>query len=777
MYRSEYNDPPVWAWTAAIYTAKSGSGPARAGCATRCEDNTAKRRPKRPFLPLIVKNLFCVFPALVAQRSILFGLLFLLGSSQFASAQNDPTERLGYGATLHFVRTTHAANFDSLPGIPEARERFTSGLGNGIAVGTIIRLPLQPSLALAIHGHFTMYKGAFSALQQEPVAPGGEPIPSTIQHTVDASFGQLTILPMIDFSPIERLHLTAGPEAGMMLYNTVTQKEEIIAPAGATWVETGTPVQTLFDGTLNGVGRWQAALTVGAGYTFPVPGSRTLSVTPELLISFPLTQLYPEGNWSATVYRAGISLLFTPLPPPVPVLYDTVRTRDTLVRIVAGLEREQIVQDSSTVRTEQIRRAEDFLVRTFINETYVRQIPELKPLLSAGVGASFVLEDGRETRAAKVTMEEFIVNKYIPLLPYIFFDEGAAALPERYTRISIDDSRSFDINQYNKLSTLDTYRQLLNIVGQRMRANSQAILRLTGYTAGEKGGTTLSGQRAETIAAYLSSVWNIPSSRLVINARQLPERPSPMLLPEGTEENRRVEMSSNDPLLFAPVVLTDTIRTVDPPTVRFRTRLFSEAGIQHWSILITQQEKPLKELHGKGSVPPLVDWPIGMDDIRPAASIPLAYRLAVTDSSGQSFFTPENSILFEQLTISKKKLEHRADKVIDRFSLLLFDYDASTLSERHETTLSFIRRRLQPQSTVRIVGTTDKLGEEEYNRLLSQRRAQETAQALAVPNTFVTGAGEDIATYSNDVPEGRFYSRTVRITIETPVTGQPRQNE
>jgi len=107
--------------------------------------------------------------------------------------------------------------------------------------------------------------------------------------------------------------------------------------------------------------------------------------------------------------------------------------------------------------------------------------------------------------------------------------------------------------------------------------------------------------------------------------------------------------------------------------------------------------------------------------------------------------------------------------LIDRFSLLLFDYDAALLSQRHASTLNFIRTRLKPSSTVRIVGTTDRVGDAAYNLQLSERRARETAQALMAETAMVSGIGEDTTTYPNDLPEGRLYSRTVRISIETPL--------
>lgn len=708
-------------------------------------------------------------PALLCILSLTAG-----GTDLAARQTGDPaTEGFDYGLSFYGARSVHSADLDSLPGIPQARERFTSGTGTGWSAFGLFRLPLSGPISASLRGGVSHVRGVLTAYQTEPSTPDGTPVPMTIRHTLDASFTQLAVAPMLEWSFLGRLRLAVGPEFGLLLDSRALQTEDIIDPPGATWVTTGEPRQVLYDDAVEGAARFQTSINVGIGYTLPLSGNR-LFVAPELFASVPLTRLRPEGDWSAVSYRAGVSLFFTAAasePPPVEETeyrYDTLLVRDTTVRIIAGIDREQIVLD--TVETVSSResglKTEEY--HTVITERYVRQIPELKPLLSAGVSTSFVLDNGRETRAAKVTMEEFIVNKYVPLLPYVFFAERSAVLEERYRRLSPDEATAFTINRYNKAGALDIYYHVLNIVGQRMRGNPGAVLTVTGYTAAEPGAPSLADDRARAVAAYLSHIWNIPSSRLVVRARTLPEHPSSMAQPEGVDENRRVELTSSDPSLFDPVVLTDTLRTVDPPTVRFRTRLFSEAGVRQWHILITQGDKPLKELHGEGPPPPIVDWQIGRDDIRPVAALPLEYRLAVTDSTGQSFITPKGVMQFEQITISKKKLERRADKVIDRFSLLLFDYDAATLSQRHESTLQFIRSRLAPSSTVRIIGTTDRVGDSGYNRLLSEKRAQETARVLSAQNAVILGEGEDTTTFSNDVPEGRLYSRTVRISIETP---------
>ncbi len=692
----------------------------------------------------------------------------LLASTQATTGATD-TERPNYGLSLYFVRAVHSAAIDSLPGIPEARELFTAGTGNGFSLSGLVRIPLTSRWSTSLRAGLTQYSGSFTALQVAPILPDGTPKPMTVRHTLDASLMLATFLPAVEYTLFGRMRLSVGPDIGLIVGNNALQKEEIIDPLGATWLNTNTPLQVLFDGELSDLSKLQSALTAGISYSLPLNSSQTLQLAPEAFVSLPFTAIRNSGSWSAITYRFGASLLFVPHPTPPPVLYDTTRTQDTTVQIVAGIEQERIILDTIVASTTRDTLPDAILVRVALQERYLRQIPELKPLLSATVTASFMLDNGKETKAAKVTMEEFIVHKYIPLLPYIFFAGQSSVLSERYQSISAADAMTFSIGRYNTASTLDVYYHLLNVLGERMHKLPQATLVITGYTADERGAPTLSGRRARTVANYLTNVWNIPASRITTRARTLTERASAMNQQEGVEENRRVEITGSDPALFEPVVLTDTIRTVDPPTVRFRPRLFSEAGIKTWRILISQEEKLLKELHGNGTSPSVVDWPIAQDDIRPLASLPLEYRLAIQDSAGQSFTTPANIIQFEQITISKKKQERRADKLIDRFSLLLFDYDAALLSQRHASTLNFIRTRLKPSSTVRIVGTTDRVGDAAYNLQLSERRARETAQALMAETAMVSGIGEDTTTYPNDLPEGRLYSRTVRISIETPL--------
>jgi outer membrane protein OmpA-like peptidoglycan-associated protein len=112
------------------------------------------------------------------------------------------------------------------------------------------------------------------------------------------------------------------------------------------------------------------------------------------------------------------------------------------------------------------------------------------------------------------------------------------------------------------------------------------------------------------------------------------------------------------------------------------------------------------------------------------------------------------------------------DSVLERYALMFFDFDTPNVSDFNTQVVRLIQGRVQTNSAVRITGLTDRIGESDYNLSLSKQRAESSArriQSRIVPEAISTkGAGETLI-YNNDLPEGRFYNRTVIVEIATPV--------
>lgn len=109
------------------------------------------------------------------------------------------------------------------------------------------------------------------------------------------------------------------------------------------------------------------------------------------------------------------------------------------------------------------------------------------------------------------------------------------------------------------------------------------------------------------------------------------------------------------------------------------------------------------------------------------------------------------------------------DKEISRYNLILFEFSKYELKPSDAKIIDIIKKNLKPTSHISITGYTDRAGDAQRNAKLSQNRANEVKDALNHPNTVVVGAGGKTFLYNNDIPEGRFYCRTVDILVETPV--------
>jgi outer membrane protein OmpA-like peptidoglycan-associated protein len=68
------------------------------------------------------------------------------------------------------------------------------------------------------------------------------------------------------------------------------------------------------------------------------------------------------------------------------------------------------------------------------------------------------------------------------------------------------------------------------------------------------------------------------------------------------------------------------------------------------------------------------------------------------------------------------------------------------------------------------------MGDEDINKVISERRAKSVANRLRLRDAIIKGVGEENLLYNNRLPEGRFYCRTVQITVETPVKDSSDKN-
>lgn len=379
---------------------------------------------------------------------------------------------------------------------------------------------------------------------------------------------------------------------------------------------------------------------------------------------------------------------------------------------------------------------------------------------------------GREHDILRFVIEEFLSEQVNALLPMIFFDHGKDVLPDRYVRRTPAERTTFDEHELFGRRPLDVYHDLLNIVGVRMRRRPASRITLTGCLMPdsiETDGSGLAMRRAVGVRDYLMRVWGIDRRRIAIRSRELPERPSNPSSTDGQEENRRVEISSSDRYTLDIVNVRDTIRISDPPRLRVRPTIVHDTTIASWRLFITQGGIVLDVRRGKGDVPESFDWdPAALPMIYPRTDQPLEMIMEVEDVERQRA-TTQMLLPVDLVTISEKRERTEGDMKIDDYGLILFGFGRSDAGGANKAIVDLITSRLAPTSNVTVTGHTDRTGSDEINLRISTQRAETIGKAIGPRVTGAHGYGKRNALHTNDLPEGRFHNRTVRVHVETPI--------
>ena len=96
----------------------------------------------------------------------------------------------------------------------------------------------------------------------------------------------------------------------------------------------------------------------------------------------------------------------------------------------------------------------------------------------------------------------------------------------------------------------------------------------------------------------------------------------------------------------------------------------------------------------------------------------------------------------------------------------------------HKILDEYVFPRIAPNSDVAVNGYTDILGTPDYNLKLSENRANATKKDIdahikgKVKTLIAKGYGKTSPLFPNELPEGRYYNRTVQVLIETPINAQ-----
>ena len=709
-------------------------------------------------------------------------ILFLLFTGLSLNAQNQEIDKpvLFLGPYLGYNLNVHFPLFGEFPGYPSCCSQYDKGSGSGFSFGGSLTVPIVESLELNFRVGFSDIGGSFS----KPELIGGVfyTNPKTnmvtdssayVDHKIDKKLFMINLEPTIVMKYFKHVALSVGFKMGYFLTNKFDQVEQITSPDNLTFSNGSRQRNQFANQQIPDIRKLQFFGLLGAAYEFEIKKDWYLS--PEIRYYVPFMDITSSVGWMASTYQFGASLKIPiypppPPPPPKPIIIDTLIKRDTTTITEIGLKETEI-QLVDTQKDIKTREDEDAIYETTIySEKYKRT--DYKPAgLSSSVTAIGLTKDGKKQDKPAIIIEETEVEEGFPLLPHIFFPSGGSDLTQSGLKIlTPEEARNF---KENKLpwQTLEIYSEMLNIIGARLKANPKASITVTGCNSNsdaEKNNQKLSIDRANVVRDYLINTFAVSPPQIKVKRQNLPANPSNITVDDGRIENQRAEISSDNFDIMKPVYLKEIQKTSNPPVINIYPVVNSEAGIKSYDLSIEQNGNNIRSFKGE-ELTQVYQWNVE-DEPLPKYESDIDIKLTAIDALSQKVVA-DTKLSIKQLTISHKRYELKDDKRIEKFSLILFDYDKADLTLFQQTVLQDIKKRILPNSKVIISGYTDRIGEKDYNRDLAKKRCTETQKILNVPvNNLVTHPiGSDELLYSNDTPQGRSYCRTVKIEIETPV--------
>ena len=421
-----------------------------------------------------------------------------------------------------------------------------------------------------------------------------------------------------------------------------------------------------------------------------------------------------------------------------------------------------------------------------------------RPVLGAEMAFSDWSKKKNDGFRGLVLQEKATIILY-PLLPYVFFDLNSSQYPERYTIFKNAGMTSGFNDERIPGGTLQKYYHVLNIYGYRLTKHPDVKIELVGCVdeLNEDKNSSLPMDRAKLVFNYLKDIWKIDESRMKLTARGYPVVKSNPKDSLGMTENRRTELlftgSEEDVWQVSrPILDNDPTLTPDPDVMTWTMKNGIDSTIvDKRRIEIWRQGKMWKVLSDVGTSPTTANWNWMNDDEelpqerKETADVeypisPYSAQLVVVSKNGTECRSDTVKIPVKRVSTKSMMITEGDNKTYEKYNLILFPFDRSDAGPMNERILrEYVYKRVKLSSTIQVDGKTDVVGMDTHNKGLSERRAK-TCYTLINSNAGKystlnwTGTGEELPLYTNELPEGRFFNRTVQVIIETPLADAER---
>lgn len=666
-----------------------------------------------------------------------------------------------YGVFIGNSWNNHIADFQKLPGIPNCCTGFRSGTGNGHSAGIFMEIPLPLALFAGMRVTFVGLSGWLKEKEYTWVRLQNDTVLGAFEHNLKVQYSTLGLEPNLRWNLFLGASIIVGARIAFPVEKKFQQWELLVEPADrGVFVDTQTRLRNDYSGSIPEAKSVQTDINLGFEYNFPLDKSNSLLLSPFVTYRFGLTNVANPLNWKINSLQLQLALRYRPVKIPKPIEEKPLEE----------FEKKYII-DTIIVENDNIR-ANRFVYGKEIFDTaiVVEQEKIIHKLTISRIDTIFLVPKPIAvilTNTSTIHVSTQFVTQAFPLLPILFFEQNSSYITDFYSQIK--NPKEFDINNL-PTRPLELNREILNIIGYRLLENPNAKIIIWGYSDSttEAGNCRLARRRAESVKNYLTKVWNIQSEKIIIRTGEtncIPKERTITKNDSGFAENRRVEITSDDPQILEPVAKRRYIEILDykPDSLIFDPTRSRISAIKNWKIEVFRGEKPILTYSNNDEFKIIIKEinhnlleQITQNEV-------LTARLTITDQAGK---TATN---FKEIKVISDTSEYE----IQRLSLILFDVSSAVIPQsKREEILKFLKTNSE-LTQARIIGYSDILGDWDFNYTLSEKRAKNTLELVKSfdPNIEILeakGVGSSIfppGISSYTTPAERFLSRAVYIEL------------
>ena len=667
--------------------------------------------------------------------------MLLVGAFGLSSKEDSVNHKLIVG--INFGLNLNGSDFNNLGASNTCCSGFGSGFGTGLNFALGYGYMLDENLMLGVGVDYSNLNSDFIENETESISLDGiSKSDAKIEQKVISELSSIGINLMASMELFENFDAGIGYRLGLPNDLTYNQTETLLEPSEGVFKETQSRIRSDESGTI--ANNLSHSIVSKIAYRINTSKDNNSYLSPNVSFNVGLNSINEEMNLRPNSINFGVEFTYS------------------------IVENEKEIKEDKKTKTvssnDLLAYDEDLAANIKEDEKKTRIV--LKPVSSD--------ENKKHQDRTEIILDEIKSLRMLPILNYVFFDKDSSNLPIRYSLLTKKDSYNFNTNNLFEVETIDIYHHILNIIGERMKEYSDAKLKIIGTKSSIETGElskVLPIERAKTIRNYLANTWGIALDRLDISSVDSPYIPSSGNSQESIEENQRVEFYSDNNQLLSPLLLQDTLYSPVTKKVTFYTVVDSNINISSWVLTVFDDENsPIYETSGR-STPPLTNDFFITEEI--AAKIKnknmLTYRFDLL-SEGEENESVTGRIPISIISLQDKESTKKDDKRIDKYSLILFEFDKYELNKKNQEILKIVKSNISSKSELIISGYSDKIGEASYNKELSKKRTEAVAKEFSqISKKELFPYGESIILFNNNIPEGRFYSRTVQIKAITPI--------